>query len=160
MFSLRAVTTLADKTIAHGLEVMSEGCEMRGDVFHAINHWDVAAALEKADETADAADVVRVAERGRAVMRAATPVPRETIDNRVVHAGDGNATSVEPNQEVSRHAALVPETPRRERATQIIEKCRNQCVVRRGRFSFGPAVKGRVLGRGHLGPFGLREKGP
>ena len=63
MFGLRAVAALADKTIPHGLEVMSERSEMRGDVFDVLDHWDIAAVLEKANETADAADVVGLAER-------------------------------------------------------------------------------------------------
>lgn len=161
MLSLRAVTALADNAISHDLEMMREGREMRGDVIDILGDWNIAAILQEADETANAADIDRATELAAAVTRAATSVPCETIDNRVVRAGRRNAAAIEPKQEVSCRAAVVPGYPRRARAAQMLEKRGNQRVLPCGYATCGSmAIRVRVLGRSHVGPFGLREKGP
>ena len=96
MLGFRVVTALADKTISHGVEMVSKRRKMRADVFDVVDDSDIASILEKAHESADATHILRTGELLWAVTRAAAAVTCEATYDRIVHAGQGNTTSREP----------------------------------------------------------------
>jgi hypothetical protein len=81
--------------------------EMHVDIFDVDVDWNVAAILQKADESTNAGEIPRGSECARPVTTASTPMPCEAIDNRFIHADHWNAASVEPQQKMTRGAAVT-----------------------------------------------------
>jgi hypothetical protein len=109
---LRVVALLADETVADGLEMSSEGGEMLSDALDIIDDGNVAAILQEAYETADAADILRADKRARAVAGAVATVPGEASNHRVVDGCQRNASTLDPREEVACRAAVERECPR------------------------------------------------
>jgi hypothetical protein len=123
---------------------------MAGDACKIINDRDLATILEKANKSTDVAEIDRVAECRRTVPRTGTPMPRKTIDNRLVYASERNAPSIQPKQEMPRQGAVSPRPPRIALRTEMMKKRSNK------RFSWlcGASVhwiacRGRVFCRSH-----------
>jgi hypothetical protein len=107
MLGFGAIAAPTLQTISDGFEMVGETCEMAVDAFDIGNDWDVAPVLQKADETANAGEILRGLEFARAVAAAATAMSREVIDSCFIHAGDWDAASVEPKQEMTCGAAVT-----------------------------------------------------
>jgi hypothetical protein len=143
-----------DDGVPCGLDLTSERREMLSDALDVIDDGNVAAILQEAHETADAADVLGADEHARTVAGTAAPVSGEAGDHRVVDGCQGNAPTLEPGEEVSRRAALERECLRWAGVPQVIQERSNQPVLWAGAASLGRvAIRGRVLSS-HVGPFG------
>jgi hypothetical protein len=112
VLGLRVMAPLADETVADGLEMAGEGGEMLSDALDVIDDGNVAAILQEAHETTDAADILGADEHARAVAGAAATVPGEASNHRVVYGCQRNAPTLDPREEVPRSAAVERECPR------------------------------------------------
>ncbi len=59
MLGLRPILALDGRTMPHGIEIVVELGNVRGDMFDVIDDWNIAPIFQKANETANAADIVR-----------------------------------------------------------------------------------------------------
>jgi hypothetical protein len=107
MLGLRAIPASNDQTIPDGFQMACEVGEMRVDIFDVDVDWNVSAVLQKTNEAANAADIIQAFELVRAVTPTAAPMSREAIDNRIVHTDHGDAASIEPQQKMTRGAAVT-----------------------------------------------------
>jgi hypothetical protein len=137
---------------------MSERREMLSDALDVIDDGDVAAILQEPHETAHAGDVLRAGVNLQAVAVTAALVLGEASNHCVVDGCQRNASTVEPDEEVSRRAAVELEYPRRAHAPQMIQKRSNQPVAWVGAGSLRRTERrGRVLSS-HVGPFGWKRE--
>lgn len=107
MFGFRARAASIEQAISDGFQMADEVGEMPVDIVDVVDGWNLAAILQKPHEAANAADIIRAFELVRAVTPAAAPMSREAIDNRVVHTDHRDAASIEPQQKMTRGAAVT-----------------------------------------------------
>src|SRR5882762_4063949 len=99
------------------------------DILDAIRDGNIAAVFEEADEPPHTAKIDRITKLRRTITRTAALVLREPSDGCSIHAGEREAATIKPVQEMTGGSAVIYE---RSGAAQGLEK-RGDRIGRRRR---------------------------
>jgi hypothetical protein len=98
------------------------------DILDTIRDGNIAAVFEEADKPPHAAEIDRITKLRATITRTAALVLREPSDGCSIHAGEREAATAEPVQEMTGGAAVIYE---RGGTAQGLEKCGDRIGRRR-----------------------------